>query len=149
MDDIPSTSAAKLHVPPLPPRNTGDKNGVARSDSISEKIPSEIALDRRKTTNKLYEIVTDQRTQDLELMEFYFMVKELRSQYHYNDETTNMGHIIASEFNYHYSDAQSLKVIVHPMLTAFQEDCETPVVKSGQIKGYGTPIVFTCDSMSI
>ncbi|XP_018801021.1 PREDICTED: phosphatidylinositol 4-phosphate 3-kinase C2 domain-containing subunit beta [Bactrocera latifrons] len=102
-------------------------------------------LDRRKTTStRLYEVVTERRTVDPELLEFYYMVKELRMRYLYNDKRTNPGHIIASEFNYHYPLETSIKILVHPALKAMLPGAELTRTQ-GQVKGYGVPIVFTCD----
>lgn len=102
-------------------------------------------LDRRKAS-RLYDIVTDQRTVDLELLDFYYMVKELRQRYPYDDEVNNIGHIIASEFNYHYPLETSIKILVHPMLTALFPNVTSSSANKGQFKGYGAPVVFTCDS---
>lgn len=93
-------------------------------------------------------MVTDQRTADPELLEFYFMVKELRSRYLHDDELTNVGHVIASEFNYHYPLETSIKILVHPALNALYPHAEAALAatRGGQLKGYGGPVVFTCDS---
>lgn len=110
-------------------------------------------LDRRKFTNRLYENVIDSKTQDSELMEFYKMVKELRSKYKYDDETTNIGHIIASEIiNNQYNEDKSIKILVYPSLEALRgsdnHEDNLQAKQEIQIPGYGSPVVFTCDSKS-
>lgn len=154
-EEIPQrrTSGSKSPPPPLPPRNSG---GAGTSTPFTfnrdyeQHTPviksSQHVLDRRKTSSRLYEIVTEQRTVDLELLDFYYMVKELRQRYPYDDEVNNIGHIIASEFNYHYPLETSIKILVHPSLTALFPDVVSASANKGQFKGYGSPIVFTCDS---
>lgn len=90
---------------------------------------------------KLYEVITDRKSIEPELMEFYYMVKELRNKYTYDDETTNVGHVVAPEFEYLYPDGTEIKILVHPVLDILQKDCEAS--QGGQIQGYGAPIAFT------
>ncbi|KAM7355935.1 phosphatidylinositol-4-phosphate 3-kinase catalytic subunit Pi3K68D isoform 2-T2 [Cochliomyia hominivorax] len=155
-DEISVTSTgSRSPAPPLPPRNSGGhSNGPSTSsfNSFSKDyeiyapvLTSSNVLDRRKTSTRLYEIVTDQRTVDLELLDFYYMVKDLRQHYPYDDENTNVGHIIASEFNYHYPLETSIKILVHPSLNALFPDSEAASPNKGQYKGYGAPVQFTCD----
>lgn len=126
-------------------------NATAAVPSTSHTIANSYArpsatLDRRKTTStRLYEVVTERRTVDPELLEFYYMVKELRMRYLHNDKHTNPGHIIASEFNYHYPLETSIKILVHPALKALLSTADLTRTQ-GQVKGYGVPVVFTCDS---
>lgn len=140
----------------MPPRNSGgNSNGPSTSsfntfakdyETYAPVLNTSNVLDRRKTPSRLYEIVTDQRTVDLELLDFYYMVKDLRQRYPYDDENTNVGHIIASEFNYHYPLETSIKILVHPSLNALFPDGEAASPNKGQFKGYGAPVQFTCDS---
>lgn len=158
-------SHSRSSPPPLPPRNSGGAiNGSATTSTnttnsfgtfAQEFISNESyapvlnvshVLDRRKTYSRLYEMVTDQRTIDPELLDFYYMVKELRQRYPYDDESTNVGHIIASEFNYHYPYDTSIKILVYPLLNALFPDAEAANLNRGQFKGYGAPVMFTCES---
>uniref|UniRef100_A0A1I8NM56 Uncharacterized protein n=1 Tax=Stomoxys calcitrans TaxID=35570 RepID=A0A1I8NM56_STOCA len=164
--DVQSTysvnSVSHSSPPPLPPRNSGGGlysgsnngsitsfNAFARDFIANESYAATLnvsrVLDRRKTYSRLYEMVTDKRSIDPELLDFYHMVKELRQQYTYDDEQTNVGHIIASEFNYHYPFETSIKILVHPSLNALFPDAEAAAMNSGQYKGYGAPVIFTCD----
>ncbi|XP_055854096.1 phosphatidylinositol 4-phosphate 3-kinase C2 domain-containing subunit beta isoform X2 [Episyrphus balteatus] len=137
-DAFPSTSSGLVSPPPpLPPRNN-NKN----SESLDHSMDN-VVLDRRKNFTKLYEMVTDSKAHDPELLEFYYMVKDLRSKYRYDDVATNVGHIVASEFNFFYPLEQSIKILVYPALNGLQKDCEAS--KKGPIEGYGSPIVFTSD----
>lgn len=90
---------------------------------------------------KLYEVITDRKSIEPELMEFYYMVKELRNKYTYDDETTNVGHVVASEFEYQYPEGTEIKILVHPLLEILQQGCEAS--QGGQTPGYGAPIAFT------
>ncbi|XP_054734879.1 phosphatidylinositol 4-phosphate 3-kinase C2 domain-containing subunit beta [Anastrepha obliqua] len=170
-DQLPSGSRSP--PPPLPPRNSGSRsppflsglyptlkqdNNFESSSQVgagagaggfystpSSAVRPSATLDRRKTFGtRLYEVVTEQRTVDPELLEFFFMVKELRMRYLYNDAQTNPGHVIASEFNYHYPLETSIKILVHPTLKALMPHTEMARTQ-GQVKGYGVPVVFTCD----
>jgi len=74
------------------------------------------------------------------------MVKELRSRYLHDDTPTNVGHVVAAEFNYHYLMNTSIKVIVHPALNTLQSHVLAASMAKEQVKGYGMPVTFTCDS---
>lgn len=102
-------------------------------------------------------------------------MKRVRSQFKYNDETTNVGHIVAAEYNNHYPEGTEIKLLVHPLLPggtvnhtitatnrnsagdSGNEMTASDVVneqnglnnQKGQIEGYGPPVVFTCDSKSL
>lgn len=137
-------------APPLPPRNT------------TEQYANVQQLDRRKVFTKLYENVVVRKTYDPELVAFYGMVKQLRSQYKHNDTATNVGHIVAAEFSNRYPDKTSIKLLVHPSLTCLNDERKRISVRSdsgesgainvnnsndkGQVDGYGPPFAFTCDS---
>ncbi|XP_055624322.1 phosphatidylinositol 4-phosphate 3-kinase C2 domain-containing subunit beta isoform X2 [Toxorhynchites rutilus septentrionalis] len=137
--------------PPLPPRNTdlyhhpmlgGDDGtkGVATAGNY-ELMQRRIA-DRRSAPTKLYENVVVRKSYDKELIAFYTMVKQLRAQYRYDQPDTNVGHVVASEFDNHYPEGTSIKLLVHPSLECFTSyDSQN----KGQIDGYGPPIPFTCD----
>jgi len=145
--------------PPLPPRNQQcyESNQAAMpvsrppqssvlTDSYTSSIPANVVLDRRKTCTRLYELISDQRTDDPELLEFYHMVKEVRARYPHDDAPTNVGHVVAAEFNYHYMMDTSIKVIVHPALNTLQSTVLAASMGKEQVKGYGMPVTFTCDS---
>lgn len=117
---ISSDSSGGLRAPPLPPRNVS-RHGMSpeiRSSLDSSRPDAEIGadVDRRKIPAKLYENVIENRTYDAELMAFFDMVRTVRAQYKYTDQRTNVGHIVASEFNNHYPDGTEIKLIVHPLL---------------------------------
>lgn len=99
----------------------------------------------------------------------HFQVKRVRSQFKYDDEHTNIGHIVAAEYNNHYPEGTEIKLLVHPLLPGGTvnhvtnrnsandsgiEMSATDVMneqtainnQKGQIEGYGPPVVFTCDS---
>lgn len=155
-----SISGSVSPPPPLPPRNqqlyeTGaisastskpHQQASPFTDSYTNSIPAHVVLDRRKTCTRLYELISEQRTDDCELLEFYQMVRQLRSSYVHDDQATNVGHIIAAEFNYHYMMDTSIKVIVHPAVNTLQSHAMSSSLAGEQFKGYGTPVTFTCDS---
>ena len=158
-------------TPPLPPRNSTNSLKNAYNLSSSAQQPASTTssnnylyhdtygnlpagrlqqqhqvLDRRKTYSRLNDVIMERRTVDPELLEFFFMVKDLRARYLYDDDITNVGHIIASEFNYYYPPATSIKICVHPSLQAFLPSAQSASVGKGQVQGYAAPVVFTCDS---
>lgn len=153
-----STSGSISPPPPLPPRNQQLYEATKQqsqqqhhqpspfTDSFTKNIPANIVLDRRKTCARLYELISEQPSEDAELLEFYHMVRELRASYHYTDEATNVGHVIAAEFNYHYMMDTSIKVIVHPAMHTLQQHAMISSLGGEQVKGYGAPVTFTCDS---
>lgn len=102
-------------------------------------------------------------------------VKRVRSKFKYDDELTNVGHIVAAEYNNHYPDGTEIKLLVHPLVkgssvnqtnnnnnnrnSAGDSGIEMSMAdvssatdynginnQKGQIEGYGPPVVFTCDS---
>lgn len=103
---------------------------------------------------------------------FFLQVKRVRSQFKYNDERTNVGHIVAAEYTNHYPEDTEIKVLVHPLVkgatagnlslatnrnSATDSGIEMSMAElsadhngsnnqKGQIEGYGPPVVFTCDS---
>lgn len=93
-----------------------DQEGRSSFDGVRASVEISSDVDRRKVPAKLYENVIANRTYDAELMAFFNMVKCIRSQYKYTDERTNVGHVVASEFNNHYPDGTEIKLIVHPLL---------------------------------
>ena len=99
---------------------------------------------RRNDPYRLYEILTDRKTIEPELLAFYHMVEELRSEYKFNDSITNVGHVIASQLPYQNLGEKSIKLVVHPELNTLKKNIES--TRDGSIEGYGVPIVFTCDS---
>lgn len=130
----------------------------------------QISLDRRKVPTKLYENVIVKKTYDAELVAFFNMVKQIRAEHKHTDERTNVGHIVAAEFNNNYAESTSIKLLVHPLMKAFtaeavveemaealggggddrrnRNSAEGISVNSerGSVEGYGPPVVFTCDS---
>lgn len=146
--------------PPLPPRNQHsleyagvpskpNSQSTPFTDSYTSSIPSHVVLDRRKTCTRLYEVISEQRSDDPELLEFYNMVKQLRARYPHDDAPTNVGHVVATEFDYHYMMNTSIKVIVHPALNTLQPHALSASMAKEQVKGYGMPVTFTCDSKYI
>lgn len=143
--------------PPLPPRNLSSSQDQSPDDGTITRQ----SIDRRKYPTKLYENVVIRKIYDGELMNFYRMVLDVRMRYKFSDLETNVGHIVASEFESSYSESTSIKILVHPALEAMDGEAlmrsiERNRVSSiegialnngkGQIPGYGPPIVFTCDS---
>lgn len=109
-------------------------------------------LDRRKCANKLYHNVQVRKTYDTELTAFYDMVKTLRSKYVASDVTTNVGHVVAAQFDSSYPAGTSIKLLVHPSLECLAKlwlsggSTMASGVEPGQVTGYGSPVAFTCDS---
>ncbi|EDV39394.1 uncharacterized protein Dana_GF24513, isoform E [Drosophila ananassae] len=145
--------------PPLPPRNqhsleypgvpSKPNQSTPFTDSYTSSIPAHVVLDRRKTCTRLYEVISEQRSDDPELLEFYHMVKQLRARYPHDDAPTNVGHVVATEFDYHYMMNTSIKVIVHPALNTLQPHALSASMAKEQVKGYGMPVTFTCDIDSV
>lgn len=94
-------------------------------------------------------------------------MKNVRSKFKFNDERTNVGHIVAAEYDNHYPEGTEIKLLVHPYLnptlnsmnrnstsdsgieTSMSDTAiETNVLNNqkGSIEGYGPPVAFTCDS---
>ncbi|XP_019536339.3 phosphatidylinositol 4-phosphate 3-kinase C2 domain-containing subunit beta [Aedes albopictus] len=140
--------------PPLPPRNSdlyhpmiGGGGGAAghrgpTTSSSNYEVMQTPGSQRRSVPTKLYENVVVRKSYDKELIAFYNMVKQMRAQFRYDDLKTNVGHVVASEFNNHYPDGTSIKLLVHPSLDCF---ASFDSKNKGQIDGYGPPIPFTCD----
>lgn len=95
-------------------------------------------------------------------------MKNVRSNFKFNDESTNVGHIVAAEYDNHYPEGTEIKLLVHPYLnqtknpmnrnSASDSGIETSMSdltieanglnnQKGSIEGYGPPVAFTCDSM--
>lgn len=147
-----SQQSNQFSAPPLPPRN-GDQLFTNQFTFDNEKQYQ--ALDRRKLSTKLYENVVIRKTYDTELVAFFEMVKALRSEYKFNDLTTNVGHVVAAEFSNIYPEKTSIKLLVHPafecMITGVDRSHNSPETPNnyqerGEVEGYGHPVVFTCDS---
>lgn len=100
-------------------------------------------------------------------------MKRVRSQFKHNDEQTNVGHIVAAEYNNFYAEGTEIKVLIHPLVKGTSigglinqtinrnsggdsgiemsmadtsADHNGINTEKGQIEGYGPPVVFTCDS---
>lgn len=137
-----SPDEATKKPPPLPPRNL-DK-------SQSTENYEEANGSGQRFKRKLYENVTHLKKFDRDLITFYTMVKELRSQYKFDDDESNIGHIIAAELDNKYLNVSSIKLIVYPSLECFAGRYNEPFTDRNQenyqkLEGYGNPIVFTCD----
>uniref|UniRef100_A0A336MPB8 phosphatidylinositol 3-kinase n=1 Tax=Culicoides sonorensis TaxID=179676 RepID=A0A336MPB8_CULSO len=136
---LPSTSdrvtpSNSESPPPLPPRIT-----PTEEENLSANF--------RRTT-KLYQDVCVKRTYSREMLAFYEMVKELRSHYRYDDETTNIGHVQAAQFSSQFAEGTSIKLLVYPELSALHSFTSGNVRASdiqGALTGYAPPIAFTCD----
>ncbi|XP_058466396.1 phosphatidylinositol 4-phosphate 3-kinase C2 domain-containing subunit beta [Malaya genurostris] len=131
--------------PPLPPRNTElyqSMTGDGGTISGNYEIMQRRIVERPSFPTKLYENVVIRKSYDKELIAFYNMVKQVRAQYRYDQPQTNVGHVVASEFDNHYPEGTSIKMLVHPSLDCFQSYDSS---NKGQIDGYGPPIPFTCD----
>ncbi|KFB41452.1 AGAP011036-PA-like protein [Anopheles sinensis] len=150
-EESPKASIDQAEPPPLPPRNSA--GGFYHPMLAGATVPSEPptyevmqrkttgGVERRATPYKLYENVVVRKSYDKELISFYNMVKQLRGQYRYDHLGTNVGHIVAAEFEHRYAEGTSIKLLVHPALDCFSGQ-DHP---KGQIEGYGPPIPFTCD----
>lgn len=128
--------------PPLPPRN---------SDQTYSQT-SQTQLQSRRKMNKLYENVIVKKSYDSELVSFHKMVVDIRSKFKSNDEKYNIGHVVATEQPSFSLGDTSIKLLVHPALDLINNVQNSGIKNenrlsktSGQIDGYGTPIVFTCD----
>lgn len=166
--------------PPLPPRNSDSHYYSGATDSLSGSVPlsntdNTMILDRRKRLKtKLYENVQTKKKYDKELIAFYNMVKELRNQYKHDDTKSNIGHVVAAEFDNQYSEGTSIKLLVYPSVQCLPRqfvndyylesqlndiggndcgagnggvlDVNAKNNLNSQFEGYGKPVAFTCDS---
>lgn len=124
--------------PPLPPRNEANKN----DDTYNGMVQS--------FQKKLYENVTHHKKFDRDMIAFYTMVKELRSQYAYDDIDSNVGHVIAAGIDHCFSNVSSIKLLVYPSKECFKgklPDSHSYETQQNyeKLDGYANPIVFTCD----
>lgn len=138
---LPSTSDRvaedETEPPPLPPRITPTEEENSGTDT-------------RRIASKLYQDVVLKRTYSKEMLAFYEMVRELRSQYHFDDEKTNIGHVLAAQFVSLYPEGTSIKLMVYPELSAltrFASGTNATNIQ-GTLAGYGQPVAFTCDISS-
>lgn len=137
------TNPETTNPPPLPPRNSN------RSDAYETNGTTVVQYSK-----KLYENVTHQKLFDRELVEFYNMVKSLRSKYVFDHDESNVGHIIAAELDSSDIKVSSIKILVYPSLECFQgRNYVEPFSERNQenyqkLEGYANPIVFTCDITS-
>ncbi|CRK95415.1 CLUMA_CG008711, isoform A [Clunio marinus] len=142
------TSSEPLRPPPLPPRNP---NKSFEEQDQDESYPS-LNGSVPKFSQKLYENVTHNKKFDKDLIAFYKMVKTVRSKYVYDDNESNIGHIIAAELdndNVHMN-VTSIKLIVYPSSECFQGSYNEPHSDRREetyqkLDGYASPVVFTCD----
>lgn len=130
----------EINPPPLPPRNLNKQTSETYDSNGS--IP--------QYSKKLYENVTQQKMLDRDLIDFYKMVKKVRSKYPFDDLETNIGHIIAAELDNTYMNVTSIKLLVYPSLECFQGVYNEPYSDRSQeshqkLEDYANPIVFTCD----
>ncbi|XP_076625671.1 phosphatidylinositol-4-phosphate 3-kinase catalytic subunit Pi3K68D isoform X4 [Colletes latitarsis] len=122
-----SPAVSPAAPPPLPPRNSSAWNTIERRRT---------SLDRRqKRQTRLYENVTVRKTRpslyDCDLKAFHEMMKSVRSDFPFNDPSTNIGHVISPMMENLYPDGTSIKLVVHPQL--IDSDENTPSIS------------FTCD----
>lgn len=72
-------------------------------------------------------------------------------KYKYDDEFSNVGHIVAAEFDSKYLTETSIKLIVYPSNDCFKK--HTPQRfndnESTLMDLYAAPITFTCDGMCL
>lgn len=132
--------------PPLPPRNLNKSN--SQSESFDDGMQQNGSAPRYP--KKLYENVTHLKKFDRDMEAFYTMVKELRSKYLFNDEKSNIGHIVAAELDSKYMNVTSIKLLVYPSMECFPGRFTEPYSDRSQetyqkLDGYANPIVFTCD----
>ncbi|XP_054004897.1 phosphatidylinositol 4-phosphate 3-kinase C2 domain-containing subunit beta isoform X1 [Hylaeus anthracinus] len=122
-----SPAVSPAAPPPLPPRNSSAWNTIERRRT---------SLDRRqKRKTRLYENVTVRKTRsslhDCDLKAFHEMMKSVRSDFPFNDPSTNIGHVISPMMENLYPNGTSIKLVVHPQL--IDSDDNTPSIS------------FTCD----
>ncbi|XP_011297544.1 phosphatidylinositol 4-phosphate 3-kinase C2 domain-containing subunit beta isoform X2 [Fopius arisanus] len=99
-------------APPLPPRNSSAWNTIERRRT---------SLDRRqKRQTRLYENVQVVKTRaslhDCDLKAFHQMIKSVRSEFLFNDPSTNMGYVTSPMMENLYPEGTSIKLVVHPQL---------------------------------
>lgn len=133
-------------APPLPPRN----NDTCKKKIDFEKVDEKECFSHfPRFSNKLYENVILKKSFDKDLIAFYTMVKELRSKYLYNDEVSNIGHIVAAQFDNKYMSETSIKLLVFPSNECFTKQGSKRLseksVDANWLEDYVNPIVFTCD----
>lgn len=140
-----SSKPDEIYPPPLPPRNS-NRPDLDMYDTNGSTVV--------QYSKKLYENVTHQKIFDRELVEFYNMVKSLRSKYLFDDDESNVGHIIAAELDSSDIKVSSIKILVYPSLECFRgRNFVEPYSERNQenyqkLEGYANPIVFTCDITS-
>lgn len=135
-------------APPLPPRNSA-RNECKKEIDFEKVNENEYFSQFSRFSNKLYENVILKKSFDKDLIAFYTMVKELRSKYLYNDEVSNIGHIVAAQFENKYMSETSIKLLVFPSNECFiKKGCKRLAEKSVDVnwlEDYVNPIIFTCD----
>lgn len=149
-DDVP---VLQQEPPPLPPRRSApstaspvpqQRQQPQQHDRYNAFVAS--SASGAGTTRKLYTNVRVCKTFEPELLAFYDMVRRLRAEYKYTDRRTNVGHVVAAEFNNRYAEGTSIKLLVHPALECFGVDGNGgDGIERGQVEGYGAPVAFTCD----
>ncbi|XP_071564109.1 phosphatidylinositol 4-phosphate 3-kinase C2 domain-containing subunit beta isoform X3 [Temnothorax nylanderi] len=123
-----SPAVSPAAPPPLPPRNSSAWNTIERRRT---------SLDRRqKRQTRLYENVTVIKTRsylhDCDLKAFHNMMKSIRSEFPFNNPSTNIGYVVSPIMENLYPDGTSIKLVVHPQLLNNDKD---PV----------SSITFTCN----
>lgn len=119
--------SSSIIAPPLPPRSSSAWNTIERRRA---------SLDRRqKRKTRLYENVTIIKTRaslnDCDLKAFHCMIKNVRSEFSYDNTSTNNGYIISPMMENVYQDDTSIKIVVHPQLPDSNDSVQS--------------ISFTCD----
>ncbi|KAK0183358.1 hypothetical protein PV327_001408 [Microctonus hyperodae] len=122
-----SPAVSPAAPPPLPPRNSSAWNTIERRRTSLHR--------RQKRQTRLYENVTVIKARgslhDCDLKAFHKMIKAIRSEYPFNDPSTNIGHVISPMMENLYPDGTSIKLVVHPQLSGYSESVPS--------------ITFTCD----
>lgn len=122
-----SPAVSPAAPPPLPPRNSSAWNTIERRRTSMDR--------RQKRQTRLYENVTVIKARgslhDCDLKAFHKMIKAIRSEYPFNDPSTNIGHVISPMMENLYPDGTSIKLVVYPQLSGYNESVPS--------------ITFTCD----
>ncbi|XP_011867449.1 PREDICTED: phosphatidylinositol 4-phosphate 3-kinase C2 domain-containing subunit beta isoform X4 [Vollenhovia emeryi] len=113
-----SPAVSPAAPPPLPPRNSAAWNTIERRRT---------SLDRRqKRQTRLNENITVIKTRtslhDCDLKAFHNMIKSIRSEFPFNNPSTNIGYVISPIMENLYPDGTSIKLVVHPLLPNNDKD---------------------------
>jgi phosphatidylinositol-4-phosphate 3-kinase len=136
--------------PPLPPRNNNNNNNSNGAQDNQRDDNQQIYTNQY--SKKLYENVIERRKYDKDLLAFYTMIKELRSKYIYDDDASNIGHIVAAQLDSKYLNVSSIKILVYPSYECFEDPNKYMMASRNRcvenfqkLDGYCPPVIFTCD----